>query len=192
MKAKFIAAALLAVALAACGGKASFAIGGTISGLSNNGLILQNNGGDDLAVNAGATTFSFPNSISYGTEYKVTIKQQPEHMTCAVIGTSNIGSAGHTTSINVGITCVQNSYTLGGTVQHLTTDGLVLVNGSTSGGITVAKGATSFVVPGSIPVGTAYGVTVLTQPTGQTCSVANGSGVMGDADRANIVVSCTP
>ncbi|SFG38245.1 hypothetical protein SAMN05518865_111165 [Duganella sp. CF458] len=189
MKAKLIAAALLAAALAACGGKASFTLGGSISGLANQGLILQNNGGDDLKVNAGATSFSFPNGISYGTEYKVSIKQQPDHMTCAFLGGTEVGSAGHTTSINIVLSCSQNAYTLGGTVQGLTAGDLVLVNGSTS--FTIAKGATSFTVPGTIPVGTAYGVTVLTKPDSQTCSVANGSGVMGDAARTNIAVSCT-
>ncbi len=192
MKAKLIAAALLAAALAACGGKASFTLGGSISGLANQGLILQNNGGNDLAVNAGATSFSFPNGISYGTEYKVSIKQQPDHMTCAFLGGTEVGSAGHTTSINIVLSCSQNAYTVGGTVEGLTGGDLVLVNGSATGSFTVTKGATSFTVPGTIPVGTAYGVTVLTQPAGQTCSVSNGSGVMGDAPRTNIVVKCTP
>ncbi|WP_431476469.1 hypothetical protein [Massilia eburnea] len=192
MKAKFIAAALLAAALAACGGKASFTLGGSISGLANQGLILQNNGGNDLPVNAGATSFSFPNGISYGTEYKVSIKQQPDHMTCAFLGGTEVGSAGHTTSINIVLSCSQNAYTVGGTVEGLTGGDLVLVNGSATGSFTVTKGATSFTVPGTIPVGTAYGVTVLTQPAGQTCSVSNGSGVMGDAPRTNIVVKCTP
>lgn len=192
MKAKFIAAALLAAALAACGGKASFTLGGSISGLANQGLILQNNGGNDLPVNAGATSFSFPNGISYGTEYKVSIKQQPDHMTCAFLGGTEVGSAGHTTSINIVLSCSQNAYTVGGTVEGLTGGDLVLVNGSATGSFTVTKGATSFTVPGTIPVGTAYGVTVLTQPAGQTCSVSNGSGVMGDAARTNIVVKCTP
>lgn len=192
MKAKFIAAALLAAALAACGGKASFTLGGSISGLANQGLILQNNGGNDLPVNAGATSFSFPNGISYGTEYKVSIKQQPDHMTCAFLGGTEVGSAGHTTSINIVLSCSQNAYTVGGTVEGLTGGDLILVNGSATGSFTVTKGATSFTVPGTIPVGTAYGVTVLTQPAGQTCSVSNGSGVMGDAPRTNIVVKCTP
>ncbi len=189
MKAKRIGAALLAATLAACGGKASFVVGGQISGLSNQGLVLQLDGGSDLAVAAGATTFSFPNTISYGTEYHVTIKTQPDHMTCSVANPT--GSAGHTTSINVVISCAQNAYTLGGTISNLTGDGLVLVNGS-NGSLTVVKGATSFTMGGTIPVGTAYGLSVYTQPANQTCSIANGSGVMGDANRTNVVVSCTP
>lgn len=188
MKAQLIGAALLAAILAACGGKASFTISGSINGLSNPGLVLQNNGGSDLPVAAGATSFAFPNSISYGTEYNVTVKTQPDHMFCGVA--NPIGSAGHTTSINVVINCTQNSYTLGGTVSGLNADGLVLVNGA-NGSLTVLKGSTTFTMPGTIPVGTAYGLSVFTQPTGQTCSITNGSGVMGDANRTNVAVSCT-
>jgi hypothetical protein len=186
MKVQLIGAALLAATLAACGGKATFTIGGTITGLANPGLVLQNDGGDDLAVAAGASSYSFPHSISYGTEYHVTIKTQPDHMTC-VVPVPN-GSAGHTTSINVVISCSQNTYTLGGTVTGLTADNLVLVNGSAT--IPIAKGSTTFTVPGAIAVGDAYGLSVFTQPTGQKCSIANGSGVMGDANRNNVVVSC--
>jgi len=161
-----------------------------VAGLTNSGLKLQVNGGDTVEVAAGATTFSFPNGISYGTEYKVEFVQQPAHMTCGFLGGTNIGSAGHTTSINIQISCAQNSYAVSGTVEGLSADGLVLVNGSSSGSITVAKGATSFTLPNLIPVGTAYGISVLTQPTGLTCTVANGSGVMGDEARNNVRVVC--
>jgi hypothetical protein len=190
MKAQLLAAAVLAAALAACGGKASFTVGGTVSGLTNSGLKLQVNGGDTVEVAAGATTFSFPNGISYGTEYKVEFVQQPAHMTCGFLGGTNIGSAGHTTSINIQISCAQNSYAVSGTVEGLSADGLVLVNGSSSGSIAVAKGATSFTLPNLIPVGTAYGISVLTQPAPLSCTVFNGSGVMGDEPRNNVRVVC--
>ena len=190
MKAKFLAAALLAAALAACGGKANFTVGGTVSGLANSGLKLQVNGGETVEVPAGATTFSFPSGISYGTEYRVELVQQPAHMTCAFLGNTNIGSAGHTTTINIQIACSQNAYTVSGTIEGLSADNLVLVNGSSSGSIPVAKGATTYALPGLIPVGTAYGISVLTQPTGLTCEVFNGSGVMGDEARNNVRVVC--
>jgi len=196
MKVQVIGAALLATALAGCGGKADFAITGSITGLSNPNLVLVNNG-EELKVASGATSFSFPNSISYGTEYNVTIKTQPDHMTCSVVG--GHGSAGHTTTIAIGIICQQNQYTVGGSVASiakdntsgpLSADNLVLVNGSSSGQIAIAKGASSFTIPGTIPVGTAYGLSVFSQPTGQECTITNGSGVVGDANRTDVVVSC--
>jgi hypothetical protein len=197
MKVQVIGAALLAAALVGCGGKADFVIAGSIAGLTTPNLVLVNNNGEELKVPNGATSFSFPNSISYGTEYNVTIKTQPDHMTCSVAG--GRGSAGHTTTIAISILCQQNQYTVGGSVASiakdltsgpLSADNLVLVNGSSSGQIAIAKGATSFTIPGTIPVGTAYGLSVFTQPAGQECTITNGSGVVGDANRSDVVVSC--
>ena len=39
--------------------------------------------------------------------------------------------------------------------------------------------------------GAAYTVTVKTNPSGQTCSVANGSGTIAAADVTNVAVTCT-
>lgn len=201
MKAKyFLAAGALGtvLALAACGGKASFAINGVFidgngneTGVPNSGLVLQN-GGDTVSVAAGASRFTFPNTIGYGTEYNVTVKTQPAHMTCGTVGGTGIGSAGHTTAINVLVSCSQNTYSLSGTVSGLTAAGLVIINGSNGTGLTIAKDATTFGYPEAIPVGVAYGLTVLTQPTGLRCTIANGTDVMGDANRANIVITCVP
>ena len=39
--------------------------------------------------------------------------------------------------------------------------------------------------------GSAYSVTVKTNPAGQTCSVANGSGTVGSSGVTNVAVTCT-
>lgn len=131
----------LALALAGCGGKASFPINGTIIGLSNSGLVLTTNG-MDLPVAATATTFVFPNSLSYGDVYNVTAKTQPQHQTCSIgaftdsaghIYTGATDTAGRISAINIGVTCTLNTAALGGTISGLTSDGLVLTNGSTGG-----------------------------------------------------------
>ena len=44
----------------------SYTIGGSITGLSANGLVLRNNGGDDLPVSSGASTFTFSAAIANG------------------------------------------------------------------------------------------------------------------------------
>ena len=43
------------------GGRAHYTIGGTIAGLSGSGLVLLDNGGNDLTVSAGPTSFPGPN-----------------------------------------------------------------------------------------------------------------------------------
>ena len=186
----------LALGLAACGGKASFTVGGTVSGLSYPGLVL-NNKGTDLPIAVGATSFSFPNTISYGETFDVSVKINPLHQTCAPQGASNghaIDTAGRLAVINVPITCGLNSFTIGGNISGATADGLVLTNGSAGGTVTLGTGVTIFTFP-AVPYGVSYGVTVLTQPTSGTvtCSVGpNGTGVMGDAAVADIAVTCVP
>jgi hypothetical protein len=97
-------------------------------------------------------------------------------------------------AIQVGVACVLNSFTIGGTVSGLTVDGLVLTNGSTGGIAAPLKNATTFSFANNpVDYGVAYGVTVLTQPAGLVCRVSpNGTGVMGDALVANIAISCVP
>jgi uncharacterized repeat protein (TIGR03803 family) len=57
--------------------------------------------------------------------------------------------------------------------------------------VSVAAGQTSQRLASSLPSGTGYSVTVQTQPTGETCMVAGGSGTMQWANVANVAVSCT-
>lgn len=187
----------LALGLASCGGKAGFTVAGTVTGQQFPGLILTTNG-MDVAVDppvAPVTTanFSFPNQISYGDVYDVTVKQQPLHQTCgpasAVLATN---TAGRLAQISVPFSCALNAYPISGTVSGLTADGLVLVNGSTGGSVTLATGATGFALP-AVTFGVTYGVTVQTQPAGLVCSVdSKGTGVMGDAAVTDIGVTCVP
>lgn len=191
MKSTFVRAGIagaLALGLAACGGTEEFTINGTIIGLKNNGLVLSNNG-KTISPAANATTFSFPDTVEYGETYKVTATAQPAHQNCTVY--RGEGTAGQMAALNIFVDCLQNAYTIGGTVTGLTADGLVLANGS-SGTVAIAKNATSFVFPALVEDGATYGVTVLTQPTGLRCTVANGVGTMGETKVTNLAVSCVP
>lgn len=180
----------LVLALAGCGGKASFQISGTVEGLQYAGLVLSTNG-MNLPVPSGATSFIFPNSLSYGDEYAITPTAQPLHQTC-VVASGGADTAGRTASINARVVCAVNEYAIGGTISGLTSAGLVLTNGSSGGTVTAVPGATTFALA-PVRFGTSYGVTVLAQPAKETCSVTqNGTGVMGDAAVANIVVACVP
>ncbi|SIQ15223.1 hypothetical protein SAMN05880566_10215 [Janthinobacterium sp. TND4EL3] len=184
-----LAALLLTLGLAACGGKASYDVSGTISGLNNEGLILAN-GGESLPIAAGKTSFTFAKRIDYGTEYNITFKQQPAHMTCNIVGGS--GSAGHYVNISAAVSCSQNVYTVGGTISGLTVDGLVLINGNTQ--TTVAKDATAFTMAGPVADGATYNVSVFTQPKDLLCVVQPGTGVgtMGSANITTVQIACNP
>lgn len=82
-----------------------FTIGGTITGLTGSGLILQNNGGDDLSVPSEASLFVFSTKVNSGSAYSVTIKTQPTNLTCTVTGGSGMASANVT---GVSIACVNS------------------------------------------------------------------------------------
>ena len=165
----------------------AYTIGGTINGLSASGLVLTNNGGDNLAVPAGASSFTFSQMIAYGTNYSVAVAAQPSGETCSVSS-----GTGTTTGdvMSVGVTCAVNTYTIGGAVSGLNASGLVLAN---NGGdnLPVALGAASFSFTQPLQFGSKYDVTVVTQPSEETCTVASGTGT-ATADVTNVRVSCAP
>jgi RNase P/RNase MRP subunit p29 len=181
----FATTAILSASLAACGGYTTVPLGGTVFGLTIDGLVLAN-GNDTVAVPANATSYRFPNQIDDHGTYAITIASQPAGLTCAVSSPSGTATGVAITWANV--ICAVNTHGIGGTVTGLTTDGLQLTNGSDV--VSVAANATSFGFAGRVAEGSVYGVAVLQQPTGQTCSVTKGTAVMGTTDVTDIQVTC--
>ena len=190
-----IAAVMVVVALAGCGGGSSggssttYTIGGTISGLSASGLVLAN-GTDTVSPAANATSFVFPTAAPSGSIYLVTVSTQPTGETCTV--TDGAGAVGSSNVTNVQVVCAATApatYTIGGTITGLTASGLVLANGTDT--VSPAANATTFVFPTAVSSGASYSVTVSTQPTGETCTVTNGTGTVGSSNVTNVQVACT-
>jgi 6-phosphogluconolactonase (cycloisomerase 2 family) len=107
MLANTVGAVGLVAVLASCGTSSgySYTIGGTVSGMVGNGMVLQNNGGDDKSISANGS-FSFDTSLTSGTVYAITVKTQPTNpsQTCSVSkgsGTINGAPVG-----NVVVDCV--------------------------------------------------------------------------------------
>jgi hypothetical protein len=208
MKSSLIRPALaltLALGLTACGGsgKAEFTVAGTVGGLVYPGLVLTNRGAEITIAppaTAGATvSYAFPNTLEYGDEYFVEVKKSADHQTCVFPATFtndliNRDTAGRLARINVIVNCSINAFPIGGKITGLTVDGLILANGSTTGTLTLTKSATAFdyTMPLAVPFNTTYGVTVVKQPDGLTCTVENPTGTMGDAAVGNINVTCAP
>src|SRR5262249_5016134 len=62
----------------------SFTVGGTVTGLAGSGLVLQNNGGDNLAVTGtGTVSFTFKTAVAKNGAYAVTVSTQPTNPTQA-------------------------------------------------------------------------------------------------------------
>ena len=184
--ARLLAAVALLAGLAACGGYSSISIGGNVIGLTTDGLVLAN-GTNTVTVPANATSYTFPQQIGNYAAYSVSIQTQPARLTC-VVG-NNVGTASGVDINWINVTCAPNTFTLGGTVTGLTGAGLRLTNGSDT--VDVAAGATTFTFPTKVPDGSVYGVAVLQQPSGQTCTVTNGTATMGPADVATVQVTCS-
>jgi len=168
-----------------------YTVGGSISGLTGSGLVLQDNAGDNLNVAANATSFTFPTAIASGGTYAVTVLTQPANpaQTCTVSNGSGTVSGANVTK--VAIACSANVYTVGGSISGLTGSGLVLQDNA-GDNLNVAAKATGFTFPTAIASGGAYAVTVLTQPASpaQVCSVTNGTGTVGATNISNVALSC--
>ncbi|MGD0095117.1 MAG: Ig-like domain-containing protein [Terracidiphilus sp.] len=107
-------------------------------------------------------------------------------ITASQTGNSTYAAA---TPVSQSFTVNGAQFTVGGTVSGLTQSGMLLANGADT--LAVAANAASFTMPAPVSSGSSYSVTVQTQPSGQTCSVANGSGTMGSANVTSVAVTCT-
>ncbi|MDE2450269.1 MAG: hypothetical protein KGO22_14940 [Gammaproteobacteria bacterium] len=80
------------------------------------------------------------------------------------------------------------TYTIGGTITGLSAGGLVLADGSQT--VSPTASAASFTFGTAVAASTSYSVTVSTQPSGETCTVANGSGTVASANVTGVQVAC--
>ena len=99
--------------LADCGGGSDsqpvYKVGGVVSGLTGNGLVLQNNGGDDLSI-TGNGSFVFSTPLPADATYSVTVHTQPTDATlnCIVMNAGRMGvvKSANVTEVSVACTTV--------------------------------------------------------------------------------------
>lgn len=172
-----ILALLAATSLAGCGGKATFDINVFVDGLAYPGLVLnETKSGQTITItDLTKKTFSFSNTIEYGTEYDVQIAAngQPPHQTCTPTS-ETVGSAGRMASINVSFRCDMTPHAVGGSVTLATGTtgsyaGLKLINGSNDLNPVAFTGTeTGAYAYQNITFNTPYGITIFAQPTDTT------------------------
>lgn len=163
-----------------------YSIGGSISGLTANGLVIAN-GVSTVSPSSGSNSFMFSSRKAAGAAYAVTVQANPTGQVCTV--SNGVGTIGSQSITNVSISCLNTPGALGGTITGLTTSGLVLKNGSNE--LTVTAGSSSFLFNSTVADGSVYSVAVKTQPTGKTCSVSSGSGTMVSAGFNSVQVTCS-
>jgi hypothetical protein len=79
------------------------------------------------------------------------------------------------------------TYSVGGTVSGLS--GTVVLQDNGGDNLSVSANG-SFTFATQLASGAAYGVSVLTSPSGQSCTVAGGSGTVGTANVTSVAVTC--
>jgi uncharacterized repeat protein (TIGR03803 family) len=102
-------------------------------------------------------------------------------------GGGSSGSSGSgSSSSSVG--AIAQTFSVSGTVSGLNSAGLVLMSNGAQ--VAVADGVSTVALASGLSTGSAYTVSVQTQPASETCTVADGAGTVSSANVANVVVTC--
>jgi sugar lactone lactonase YvrE len=159
----------------------TYTVGGTISGLGTNPVVLQNNSGDNLSVSSNGS-FSFVTPVADGGTYSVSVFTQPSDRSCTVTSNGS-GTIASSNISNVTVTCT--ALLVGGTIQGTP---LVLVPIVSTLPVT---GVVSYVTPQGITtdgtnlylVDSSHDTIVqIVIATGAATILAGQSGVQGAAD----------
>ena len=202
--AKFAILSALFVTLTGCAatedsssgsGSSSYVLEVSVSGLQQGKNVVLSSG-QSTATNVftenealGITTdgtYSF-GSFTSGTSYNITVLQQPVSQACTVTS----GESSLSASTTVAVACTSESYTISGTVVGMLSGQSVTLQNNSGDNLTVSSN-TSFSFTTKVASGATYLVTVLTQPTGQTCTPNLNSGVVsGNVTDVSIICSYT-
>ncbi len=178
-----------------CGGN-TVTIGGQVTGIVAGNFIALYNGNDRIVTNNGNFTFAAP--VVSGSFYQVSIGATPGQLCSFVNPNTASGTAGNTPVTSVAVTCMPQSYQLGGTLtRSLFDSNVTLQNGNDT--IALAAGG-QFTFPTPVVFGGNYLIT-RSVPLGETCKFAPSttgdanttfSGTMGAGDVTNANLTCVP
>jgi hypothetical protein len=183
-----------ALVLSACGGgSGDLTLGGAVQNVTKDGLVLQNNGGNDTAVVAPYTSFQFTNRVSTDDQFNITVKSIPSNASECHVNNGK-ARANYYSIYQVSVACTIKQHALTVTVNNPTGVGITIVNGSDK------KDVAADTKPVSVSMSPVnedgpYGITVLNPPAGHTCTVTggssgNGSGIMGSDETTTVTVTC--
>jgi Lactonase, 7-bladed beta-propeller len=170
---------------------ATDAIGGVVVGLTGSGLVLQNNGTDNLAVPSNGA-FAFQTALPDGSQYDVSILSPPinPYEDCVVLNGKGTTADSDIASVAVACTVTTSpTHAIGGTVTGVSGTLVLEDNGRDDVTIT-ADGPFKFPLP--IPSGSSYSVTTKSAAgtQSQACTFTNATGIVGDGDVSNVTVVC--
>ena len=182
-----------ALVLSACGGgSGDLTLGGPVQNVTKDGLVLQNNGGNDTKVVYPYTSFTFNNRVSTDDQFNITVAQRPDNTSECHVNNGK-ARANYYSIYQISVACTLLQHKLTVSVENLTGEPITIVNGADKKDVEAdAKSATVSMSP--VNEGSPYGITVLSTPAGKTCTVSggsngNGTGTMGQVD-TTVTVSC--
>jgi hypothetical protein len=174
-------------------------VGGTISGLTSNGAgLLVNNDSDFIIFNSNGP-FSFDKLMGANEAYNVTVFASPSGSTCTASNWSGVLDENGDGIGNIAVNCQSAAVSIPTYMVAVSVSGLsagnsmiLALNGNvpltvTANGLAVFREELSIdqVVSPNVP-GT-YTVTIVTPPSGQTCTLANATGANVGATATDVV-----
>ncbi len=139
-----------------------------------------------LSVN-GSFTFAAP--VTFGGDYQITIDSQPSGQSCTLSNAAGTTVTAPVTAVRV--SCALSRHALGGSVTGLMAvpggQPLVLRNGNDLLSLSVNG---PFQFPSLLADGAGYSVTVVSQPTGQTCSLLNDAAGAVSGPVSTVLAQC--
>jgi len=140
------------------GGSAYYTVGGTVTGLTGSGLVLRNNGGEDLAVDT-TGSFAFTTKVANGAAYGVTVSTEPTNpaQNCVVTDGAGTVNGGSVTTITVDCTISVAGSFAGvdyGTSGDDASFGITPLNDAGSFTSTSTENSAGTIIPGQADTGT--------------------------------------
>lgn len=167
-----------------------FFVGGTVSGLASGASLVLDNNGESLTIEADGA-FTFPAGLAHDQAYAVTVDTQPTapSQTCVVSQASGVINADDVDDVDV--VCETNRFTIGGEVSGLATGAELVIQLNGANNLNLSANG-SFQFPDDLADGSSYLVTVFQNPQSptQTCTVANGEGVLAGEPVDDVLITC--
>ena len=159
----------------------TYHVGGTVEGLTGQGLVLTSQTGESHAISASGS-FQLDTVLPDGAAYAVSVGGSITGPAQACAISNGAGSVHGADVDDIVVTCALRSFFLSATVLGLKESGLTLKLGD--GSIMPVAAAGTFTYPSALPDGFQYNIDIAQQPTGgaQRCYVQNGSGKIAGAD----------
>ncbi len=170
----------------------SYQVGGQLVGLLGSGLKLRNSNNELISLNSNGS-FLFGVSLLDGSDYTVTVAEQPTSPNQQCDLTNSTGTIAGVDVSNIELICNTETYTISGTVTGLVGTGFELNLNNNPANITSIASDGVFSFTRAIADGSPYEVTVETKPSqpSQTCEIANGTGTLTGRHITNVEISCS-